>query len=163
MKTEPDDGQVRATSQLPADEKDERQDGQCHGEGKPLEYAVSPSRRGSKLYRRPLDWRSCVGDHFHSVMLPISLDLDLVYSLQHAITQRVRQRSIGQLFRHRLASGQCPFQKLDQLLALGRILLLFINQQPCRTGDWIRILARGVRDGKAKVVWNLGRGHGSCN
>ena len=66
------------------------------------------------------------------------------------------QRCVVEILGHVFALGFRPFQELDQLLALGRILLLLIDEQPGGARDRVRVLARRIRHRETKVGRDVG-------
>src|SRR5438128_12229301 len=86
------------------------------------------------------DWIAATG------ITRLALHFDLVHPLQDAFAQIVWQRRIVQISRHHFTFSQRPFQKLDQLFAFGRILLLLVNEKPGRATNRVRRRARRVRD-----------------
>src|SRR6266496_4517580 len=71
----------------------------------------------------------------------LTLHFDLVDSLQNTLLKALRQGCVLKILGHLLAIFRGPLQKFDQLFALGRILLLLVNQQPRRACDWISVFA----------------------
>src|SRR5437764_1366655 len=82
---------------------------------------------------------------------------DCLDALQHTLLHSLRQRRVIERRRHAFTLGESPVEKLDQLFAFSRVLLLFVNQQPRRPRYWINLFAGWVDHGKSEVLRNLRR------
>src|SRR5438309_8184798 len=78
--------------------------------------------------------------------------------LEDTLLKIVRHGRVLEIFGHLLAVFGGPFQKFNELLSFGCVLLLLVNEQPSRACNRISIRSRRVRDGKAKIVRDIGCG-----
>src|SRR5216117_100090 len=82
---------------------------------------------------------------------------DFLNALKDTLPEAFRHGGVLEIVGHLFAVFRCPFQKFDELLSFGRILLLLINQYPSCTRNRIRIRTRRIGDGKEKIIRNIGR------
>src|SRR5260370_28844302 len=75
----------------------------------------------------------------------------------------IRHMRVLEIFGHLLAVFGGPFQKFNELLSFGRILLLLINEQPSRAGNRIGSRAWRICDRETEIIRNIGRGHRRCD
>src|ERR1035437_10981925 len=88
------------------------------------------------------------------------LIFDRVHAGEHAFLHVRGQRGVIERRRHFFALAVGPAEEFHELLAIGRVLLVLINQQPGGAGDRISLSPRRVHHGKSEVVRDL-RG-GQC-
>src|ERR1019366_1970443 len=82
--------------------------------------------------------------------------LDALHLFQGALDERVRKWSIVKAWRKLFAVRIGPLQELDELLALGVVLLVSVHEQPRRAGYRVGLLAGGIHHGEPEVVGNRG-------